>query len=98
MLVSVSNFTECFLIRTNCQYISIDSTNSLAPRRRQAISWFNVDLLYWRIFAWPSLYVLNIPSHYPLTYLSVVYAFYMRLSAFLRRGNKMDGSLAYVSQ
>ena len=33
------------------QYARIGSDNDLAPSRRQAIIWTNVDLIRWRIYA-----------------------------------------------
>ena len=35
----------------NWKHSSIGSNNGLAPNRRQAIIWANVDMMYWRIYA-----------------------------------------------
>ena len=48
---SDSNFTEICYQESNWQQASIGSGNSLAPNRRQAITWTNADPVYWCIYA-----------------------------------------------
>ena len=45
----------CRLLRGESFEIIIGSGNGLAPKRRQAITWTNDDLVQWRIFASPAL-------------------------------------------
>ena len=45
------NFTEVWSLVFKWQYESINSDDGLAPNRRQAIMWNNVDMLYWRTYA-----------------------------------------------
>ena len=49
--ISNKNFMEIFSLGSNWQYVSIGSDNGLAPSRRQAIIWTNVDPVYRRIYA-----------------------------------------------
>ena len=44
-----SNFTEVCSLESNWQCVSIGSGNGMVPSRRQAITWTNADLAYWRI-------------------------------------------------
>ena len=46
-----SNFTEVCSQGSNWQQPSIGSDNGLAPNRRQAIIWTNVDPIHWHIYA-----------------------------------------------
>ena len=46
-----SNFTEVCFLGPNWQKVIITSGNGLAPNRRQAITWSNVDPVLWRIYA-----------------------------------------------
>ena len=43
------NVTEIYYQWSSQQYFSIRSENGLAPTRRQAIIWTNVDRIHWRI-------------------------------------------------
>ena len=45
------NFTAICSLGSNRHNGSIVSDDGLAPNRRQAIIWTNVDMLYWRIYA-----------------------------------------------
>ena len=44
-------FIEICFLGSNWRYVSIGSDNGLAPSRRQAIIWTNVDPVHWRIYA-----------------------------------------------
>ena len=48
-----SNFTDICSEGCNWQWGSICSGNGLAPNRRQAITWTDVDPVYWLIYAAP---------------------------------------------
>ena len=54
------NFNETCSKESNWQSASIGPGSGLVPNRRQAIIWINDDLVYWRIYAAPGGYELNI--------------------------------------
>ena len=56
---SDSNFTETCFQESNWQSTSIGPGNGLAPNRRQAITWTNIDPVHWRIYAALGRYELN---------------------------------------
>ena len=49
--ILISNFTVVCFWGFNWLNVSICSGNGLAPTRRQAITWSNVDPVHWRIYA-----------------------------------------------
>ena len=66
------DFTGTCSLGSNWQYGNISSYNGLAPNRRQAISWSNVGMFYWRIYASFSLNDILSWKRFPAYFSSVI--------------------------
>ena len=92
---------SCFL-RSNQQYSSINSNNSLAPTRWQAIIWSNGDLLCWRIYAslWMSqliLFVVESSGMKTIWYLCNVYSIIWSNADFISIDPSGTISMKFIS-